>query len=109
MAPTFGQIEGDFGTWRAFVLDDLDRIVAMATGGNFAAAGVFVIGCEVLGKLRYVGQSNPEAIAFAHCLPDPWQPVASDLYDALRNGLVHNYTAAPLRVNGQVLGLTIAW
>jgi hypothetical protein len=108
MAPPFATIERDFQRLRGFVLNDLDRIVGAETGGNFAAVALVLVACEALGQLRYGGQ-RPEVRAFSDCLPDEWQPVARTLYDALRNGLVHNYDAMNIWIDGEAIGFEFAW
>ena len=108
MTVSFAAIEDKFDRVFGFICRDLERILALEEGGNFAVALLAACACETLAKYRY--GSGEGSDAFRNLLPQgPYRTVANTLYDVLRNGLVHRYDAADLRFNGQTLRLAIAW
>jgi hypothetical protein len=93
-----------FDELRRFVLEDLERIVGLPVGGNFAVAALVGCSYDLLGKLQ--GRRPHEV--FAESLPEPWPAVSRSLYDALRNGLVHTYSPKLIEV-GDGVRLAISW
>jgi hypothetical protein len=96
-------------TTRRFVLEDLERIVSMPVGGNFAVAGLVGAGCEALGQLRGLKGRYPGAHVLAEILPDPYRSVAESLLKAMRNGLLHNYWPNEITVGEVLVRLSISW
>ena len=108
MVVSFNDIEDKFDRVFGFIRRDLERILTLEEGGNFAVALLATCACETLAKYRY--RSGEGADAFKTLLPQgPYRAVARTLYDVLRNGLVHRYDAADLRFDGKTLRLAIAW
>lgn len=108
MAISFTDIEGKFDTVFGFIQRDLERFLTLDAGGNFGVAGLAACACETLSRYQY--GSGEGAKIFSRLLQDgPFQVIAKDLYDILRNGLVHRYNTADIRVNGMVIRLAIAW
>ena len=107
MTVSFAAIEGRFDRVFGFIRRDLERILTLKEGGNFAVALLATCACETLAKYRY--RSGEGAAAFKTLLPQgPYRVVAKTLYDILRNGLVHR-DAADLRFDGKTLQFTVAW
>ncbi len=108
MTVSFVDIEGKFDRVFGFIRRDLERILTLEEGGNFAVALLATCACETLAKYRY--RSGEGADAFKTLLPQGrYQTVARTLYDVLRNGLVHRYDAADLRFDGKTVRFAIAW
>ena len=108
MTVSFADIEQKFNRVFGFIQSDLERILTLDPGGNFAVAGLATCACETLARYRY--GSGEGADVFSRLLPGgPFQIVAKSLYDILRNGLVHRYDAADIRVEGNTIQLTISW
>jgi hypothetical protein len=108
MAVNFDAIEQRFREIFEFIQQDLSRIIRVEPGVNYAAAAVIACACEAIAKYR--SGSGKGADAFAMLLPEGnYQPAAKTLYEALRNGLVHGYTAHDIEFNGSRVELDIAW
>jgi hypothetical protein len=78
---------------------------------HYAAALIVVVGCEALGLLLY----NDKKRVFVKDLIGPHKRItkkmAADLFDALRNGLAHNYDTNFIRVGekGPFIDLVVSW
>ncbi len=108
MTVSFSDIEEKFHRVFGFIQADLERFLAVYPGGNFAVAGLAACACETLARYRY--GSGEGADAFLRLLPDgPFQVIAKSLFDILRNGLVHRYDTADIRVDRQIIRLAISW
>ena len=108
MTVTFADIEDKFDRLFGFIRSDLERIIQLEPGGNFAVATLVACACETLARYRY--GSGEGADAFSRLLPSgPFQTIAKTLYNVLRNGLVHHYNASDIRVGGTIVRLAIAW
>jgi hypothetical protein len=93
---------------RNFVLGDLERMVEMPVGGNFAVAALMAAGCEALACLRGERQDQGWKV-LAEVLPAPFSHVARSLWKAMRNGLLHNYWPNTLRVDDTHIYLSFSW
>lgn len=108
MALSFSDIEAKFDRVFGFIQQDLERFLAQDVGGNFAVAALAACACETLARYRY--GSGEGADVFRRLLPDgPFQVIARSLFDLLRNGLVHRYDTADIRVEGRVIRLALSW
>ena len=105
----WSKIEERFTRLRAFVLNDLGKLAASEEGGNFGLLVLILNACDALG-FRIYDQGGGEKV-FARCLPHPWssEPVATILYDALRNGLTHGYDAKLVQDAEAPLSFAIGW
>ena len=108
MAVSFADIENKFDRVFGFIRRDLERILTLNPGGNYAVALLTACACETLAKYR--DGSGEGADVFAGLLPSgPYQKIAKTLYDALRNGLVHRYDAKDIKLDGRIVEIAIAW
>jgi hypothetical protein len=108
MAVSFEDIGPKFDRVFGFIERDLKRILTLSPGGNFAVAGLAACACETLARYRY--GSGEGAEVFTRLMPSgPLRIVAKDVYDTLRNGLVHRYDAADILVEGKTIQLGISW
>lgn len=93
---------------RTFVVGDLERMVAMQVGGNFAVAGLMAAACEALASLRGERKGHGWKV-LADTLPEPFTDVAESLWKAMRHGLLHNYWPNRLRVDETYVNLSFSW
>ncbi len=108
MAVSFADIAPKFDRVFGFIERDLARILTLDPGGNFAVAGLAACACETLARYRY--GSGEGADVFSRLLPaGPFKVIARCVYDILRNGLVHRYDTADIRVGGKIVQLAISW
>lgn len=108
MAVSFANIEENYHRVFGFIQSDIERFLTLAPGGNFAIAGLAACACETLARYRY--GSGEGADVFSRLLPaGPFQVIGKSLFDILRNGLVHHYDTADIRVEGQIIRLAISW
>jgi hypothetical protein len=108
LAVCFDQIKIDFAELRDFFLNDLERIVSQEIGGNYAVAALVMMAHEEIARVRYA-KKNAGHESFSLTLPKQWQPVASSLYDALRNGLVHGYRAQTILLDSLSVEIAVSW
>ena len=108
MAVSSAAIEKKFDRVFGFIRRDLERILTLNPGGNYAVALLTACACETLAKYR--DGSGEGADVFAGLLPlGPYQKIAKTLYNALRNGLVHRYDAKDIQLDGRIVEIAIAW
>jgi hypothetical protein len=107
VAVTFGQIESDFEAMRDFFLNDLMRILAQETGGNFAVAALVAIAHEEIAWIRH-GHREGE-LSFEETLSRDFGPLGRALYGALRDWLVHGYRTKTIRYDGKRVEIGVAW
>ena len=108
MTVSFADIEQKFNRVFGFIQRDLKGILTLDPGANFAVAGLAACACETLARYRH--GSGEGVDAFSRLLPvGPFQVVAKGLYHILRNGLVHRYDTADIRVEGKIIQLAISW
>lgn len=108
MTVAFADIEDKFNRVFGFIRRDLEQILTLDPGGNFAVAVLVTCACETLARYRY--GHGEGADTFSRLLPSgPFQRIAKTLYNVLRNGFVHRYDAADIRVSGTILRLAVSW
>jgi len=108
MAVSFSDIEAKFDRVFGFIRRDLERFLTKDVGGNFAVAALAACACETLARYRY--ESGEGGDVFRRLLPDgPFQVIARSLFDIMRNGLIHRYDTANIRVEGRVIRLALSW
>lgn len=108
MAVSFSDIEAKFDRVFGFVQRDLERFLAQEVGGNFAVAALAACACETLARYRY--GSGDGGDVFRRLLPEgPLRVIARCLFGLLRNGLVHRYDTADIRVEGRIIRLGLSW
>lgn len=108
MTVAFADIEDKFDRIFGFIRNDLERMLTLDPGVNFAAATVLACACEILARYRYASGEGAEV--FSRLLPSgPLQKIAKTLYDVLRNGLAHRYDTRDIRIDGRIVRLGIAW
>lgn len=110
MITPFETIKRSFQQLFSFLLHDLEFIVSQAQGGNYAAVLLAMSACEALGRVRYGGEGKGSQFFAEYLLPVAWQPLAPDLYNALRNGLAHSYdTKTIMQVGSGPIELVVSW
>ena len=109
MTISFDSIKNDFYELRDFILNDLELLVSLPRGGNYAAALLITTACETIGRLRYKAGDGSEFFK-NYLVPNDWKPVAFSIFDALRNGLAHSFaTKAIIQIPEAPLELGISW
>ncbi len=108
MAVPFEGIRDEFHRVFGFIQQDLERFLGLDVGGNFAIAALAACACETLARYRHGTADGGEV--FRRLMPSgPFQTIGRTLYDLLRNGLVHRYDTADIRVDGQLVRLALSW
>jgi hypothetical protein len=109
MAVKFDQVKPLLDELRANLLDDLKRITRQPEGGNYAAVAVVGCACEALGRLRYGKKDGGSDFFTCYVLPERWQPVGPDLYEALRHGIAHGYETKTIELGKGKLNVGVSW
>ncbi len=108
MTVSFKEIEKKFEEIFGFIRRDLEGILTLHPGANYAVASLFACACETLAIYRH--RKKEGEIIFKELLfDDRFQGTAKTLYDALRNGLVHRYRAKDIEWDGKTIEIDIAW
>jgi len=109
MAVEYEEIRSKFEELRNFIINDLKLLVGQENGGNYITACLIVCACEALSWLRNGKPHKGELFFSEMVLPQKWQPVASTLYDALRNGIVHGYETMDVVIGPTRVVLAVSW
>lgn len=97
-----------FQELRDFVLSDLASIADLPAGGNYSAALIAMTACDALGRAKY-SQDGGARFFGEYIAPETWRPLAKDVYDALRNGLAHQYqTKGVIAVGGDRVEVVVS-
>ena len=104
----YSRIKTRFERIRHFITNDLGLLANQPSGGNYLAAFMIACACETIAWFRY-GTNKGERIFADKLLPPTWQPVASSLYDAMRNGIAHRYETKTLCIGDKPLEIGISW
>jgi hypothetical protein len=108
MVVSFSDIEKNFDRVFGFIQRDLEQFLSLDVSGNFAVAALAACACETLARYRY--GTGEGADVFRRLLPEgPFQVVAKSLFDLVRNGLVHRYDTADIRVEERIIRLALSW
>lgn len=108
MAVSFEDIEDKFDRVFGYIRRDLERILTLHPGVNFAAALLIFCACETLAKYRNGSRRGDKV--FKDLLPSgPYRTAAKPIYLTLRNGLVHGYAGGDVQFDGQTLRFAISW
>lgn len=102
MVVSFEDINDKFDRVFGFIRRDLERILELEAGGNFAITLLITCACETLAKFRY-GSSEGSKVFRDLFRAGPYKAAAKPLYNVLRNGLVHRYEAPEIRFARQTL------
>ncbi len=108
MAVEYETIRPEVERLGEFITTDLDLLVNKNMGGNYLAAAMITCACDAIAHLKY-GESNRGWLFFKDLLPDNWKPVASGLYNAIRNGIVHVYDTKTIVIDSRRLSIVISW
>src|SRR3989442_1761070 len=109
MVVEYEDIRSKFEELRNFIINDLKLLVGQENGGNYITACLIVCACEALSWLRNGKPYKGELFFSEMMLPHKWQAVASTLYDALRNGIVHGYETMDVVIGPTRVVLAVSW
>jgi hypothetical protein len=109
MAVDYEMIRPHFEELRNFILNDLQLLVSQKNGGNYITACLIACACEAMSWLRYGVPQKGELFFKEMMLPDKWKPVASSLYSALRDGIVHGYNTKTIIVGSRRGEIAVSW
>ncbi|HSL03489.1 MAG TPA: hypothetical protein VK901_08125 [Nitrospiraceae bacterium] len=104
----YSRIKTRYKRVRHFLTNDLKLLVIQPSGGNYLAAFMIACACETISWFRY-GTNKGDSIFAEKLLSPAWQPVASSLYDAMRNWIAHRYETKTLRIADKRLEIGISW
>lgn len=104
----YSRIKTRFKRVHRFLTNDLRLLVIQPSGGNFLAAFMIACACETIAWFRY-GTNRGDSILAEKLLSPAWRPVASSLYDAMRNGIAHRYEPKTLCIGDKRVEIGISW
>ena len=99
--PTFEKVCHNFSY-------DLNLLKSQILGGNYITALLIACACETLSRYRY-GKEDGVRFFSEKMLPGEWRPVAPSLFDAMRNGIAHNFETKSIRIGDRLLDICISW
>ncbi len=101
-------LQQELGRLRRWIMTDLDRMLQVDPGPNYAAALLIVIATEGLSRLL---SRDPHSIFVQYLINSPkvTSAMALDVWDALRNGLAHIYDTKTLKTRTSDLEIIVSW
>jgi hypothetical protein len=87
---------------------DLCLLKSQILGGNYTTAFLIACACETLSRYTY-GRQNGVRLFSEKMLPKEWRPVAPSLFDAIRNGIAHNFQTKHIRIGDSLVDIGISW
>jgi hypothetical protein len=107
MAVSYADIKHEFDVTLGYIHDDIRALCAGTETVNYTVALLIGVACEALEDAGFYANKKT---ALADLLPDAdWRQLAGVLYEALRNGLAHNFDTKHIHVNGQVVQIYLVW
>ncbi len=93
----FNEIEQEFNETFGYVRQDIAKILEKQLGLDYTIALLVCCACEMLTWHRDLRHDQAHEI-FASLLPEPYRAVGKTLWEALRNGLAHNFRPDTIRI-----------
>src|SRR6266581_2942975 len=91
---------------RTYLEHDVQKILSLERGGNYAAALLIAIGSEALARLQGLGRTK----VFRRLVMPPLdEHMADDLFDAVRSELAHMYDTKLIKAGRREIGIYIGW
>lgn len=87
---------------------DLCLLKSQMRGGNYTTALLIACACETLSRYTY-GHEDGIRFFSEKMLPEKWRPVSQSLFDAIRNGIAHNFQTKPIRIGDSLVDIGISW
>ena len=109
MIVSFDDIEDKFDRVFGFIRRDLERILTLHPGVNYAAALLVACACDTLTEYKYGRRGQGETVLRKLLPAGPYKKAAKPIYDALRDGFAHGYNGYDIPFDGQTLRIAIAW
>jgi len=107
MAVSYADIKHEFDVTLGYIHDDIRALCAGKETVNYTVALLIGVACEALEDAGFY--ANKKTV-LADLLPDDdWKQLAGVLYEALRNGLAHNFDTKHIHINGQVVQIYLVW
>jgi hypothetical protein len=98
-----------FPKLRKYITYDIEQILKQEHGGNYAAALLVVVGCEIVSKLQRLKGDDE---IFIERLARPYginRHMAEDIADSLRNGLAHMFDTKFIKAGSLQFELLVSW
>ena len=95
---------------KTFITNDINQLLSLERGGNYAVALLITIGSEALSKLE--GKATTPTTGVFRELVKPYglnAAMADDLFEALRKQLAHVYDTKLLKVGRHEFGIYVGW
>jgi hypothetical protein len=97
VAIAFKEIEKEFKETFGYVKQDIDEILKKNLALNYTIALLVCCACEML--TRHRDRRDDQAFkVFTSLLPEPYKAVGKTLWEALRNGLAHNFRPDTIKI-----------
>ena len=109
MEIAFKEIEREFNETFGYVRQDIGEILKKNLRLNYTIALLVCCACEMLTWHRDLRDDQAYEV-FTSLLPDtePYKAVGKTLWEALRNGLAHNFRPDTIRIEGDEWRFTIS-
>lgn len=104
---TYAEIKHEFDVTLGYIHDDIQELCRGTKTVNYTVALLIGVACEALEDAGFY--ANKKTV-LADLLPDDdWKQLTGVLYEALRNGLAHNFDTKHIHVNGQEVQIYLVW
>jgi hypothetical protein len=103
----FKEIEREFTVTLGYIRDDINALITGSQTLNYTVGLLIGVACEAL---EDAGAYSNKKTVLAELLPDDeWRQMKDVLFDALRNGLAHNFDTKHIHVDGRLLQIYMVW
>jgi hypothetical protein len=107
VAIAFKEIEKEFKETFGYVKQDIDEILKKNLALNYTIALLVCCACEML--TRHRDRRDDQAFkVFTSLLPEPYKAVGKTLWEALRNGLAHNFRPYTIKIENDKWRIAIS-
>ena len=103
----YAEIKHEFDVTLGYIRDDINALCNGTQTLNYTVGLLIGVACEAL---EDAGAYPNKRTVLADLLPDDdWRQLKDVLFDALRNGLAHNFDTKHIHINGRLVQIYMVW
>lgn len=103
----YSEIKHEFDVTLGYIRNDINALCNGKQTLNYTVGLLIGVACEALEE---AGAYPNKKTVLADLLPDDdWRQLQDVLFDALRNGLAHNFDTKHIHLNGRLIQIYMVW
>jgi hypothetical protein len=107
LVTVYSEIEHEFDVTLGYIRDDINALCSGTQTLNYTVGLLIGVACEAL---EDAGAYPNKKTVLADLLPDDdWRQLKNVLFEALRNGLAHNFDTKHIHVDGRPIQIYMVW